>query len=223
MIVYLLTNEVNGKKYVGQTVQPWQNRWRHHCWKSTVLGTNMPIASAIAKYGRDAFAMSVLSTCSSQEELNRLELHWARKLNTFSPHGYNLRAGAGTGALSEETKKKISRANTGKRHSPETIQKLRDSHRGHPVAAETRSKLSAINKGKRGSDLCYERAAEANSKTFTLVSPTGKLVTFKNMARFCRDNDLNRFKLCEVAAGRAGSHKGWKLPSRAERPTLVEG
>lgn len=51
-IIYVVENTINGKKYVGQTVQPLKVRWQRHCRKEQ--SGCVALASAIAKYGADA-------------------------------------------------------------------------------------------------------------------------------------------------------------------------
>jgi len=53
---------------------------------------------------------------------------------------------------------------------------------------------------------------EKHSKEYTLLSPKNVLVTFTNLAKFARDNNLNQQSLKQVAMGRLKSNKGWKLP-----------
>jgi group I intron endonuclease len=52
---------------------------------------------------------------------------------------------------------------------------------------------------------------EKHSKTYTLMSPENKLITFTNLAKFARDNNLNPQSLKQVAMGRLKSNKGWTL------------
>lgn len=113
MIVYLITNKLNNKKYVGQTIRPIKERFDDHCHASRAK--HMPIAAAIQKYGRDNFAIEILCECSSKEELDKMELCFANKFDTFAPNGYNLKAGSGRGAMSLETRKKISVALKGRK------------------------------------------------------------------------------------------------------------
>ena len=47
------------------------------------------------------------------------------------------------------------------------------------------------------------------SKSFTLTSPDGEVVRVFNMAKFCRENGLNRANLHKVYTGVRQSHKGW--------------
>jgi len=52
---------------------------------------------------------------------------------------------------------------------------------------------------------------EKHAKTYTFLSPEGKIVTFTNLAKFARDNNLNTQSLKQVAMGRMKSNLGWKL------------
>ena len=67
-IIYVVENTINGKKYVGQTVQPLKVRWQRHCRKEQ--SGCVALASAIAKYGADAFKVSEVAQASTKEELN---------------------------------------------------------------------------------------------------------------------------------------------------------
>jgi group I intron endonuclease len=209
MLIYLITNEINKKKYVGQTIQPLSKRWQHHCWFSTTK-TKMPIALAIHKYGEENFTIRVIRKCSSQEELDRMEKYYAKRYATFSPSGYNLKAGNGRGALSDETKLKISLSNTGKTCSEETRRRLSISHIGIKMSLKTRRKLSRTNKGKAASPQCYERAREVNSKTYYLLDPDGCPMTIINMKRFCTEHDLSPPNMCWMYKGAKNHHHGWK-------------
>jgi group I intron endonuclease len=213
MFVYLITNIINNKKYVGQTVQTIEKRFTRHCWDST-WKNNMPISLAINKYGKDKFLIECLKECLSQQELDQEELRFALELNTFSPNGYNLRAGSGSGSMSGETKEKIRKSNLGKKASQETLRKLSLSHTGYKVSDETKRKLSDINKGKRGSDLCYQRSSEANAKVYNLITPDGESISITNMRQFCIANNLSTSKMCQVSTGKQKQHKGWRLTEK---------
>lgn len=89
MIIYLVTNIINGKQYVGQTIRPLRERWRDHC---RVKDDNY-FHRAIRKYGADSFRLEVIDTAKSVEELDRKEIFWIKELNTLYPGGYNLKIG----------------------------------------------------------------------------------------------------------------------------------
>ena len=108
MIVYLLTNTVNGKKYVGQTVRSLEARLYHHKWDST-KNRGYILHKAIAKYGWDSFTSEILKHCVSKEELDTEEKRYISELNTLVPHGYNWALGGNSaGPHTEETKIKMS-------------------------------------------------------------------------------------------------------------------
>jgi group I intron endonuclease len=68
MLIYLITNLLNNKQYIGQTTQSLEKRWQRHCWKSTSKNS-MPICHAISKYGKENFKIEILIPCASQEEI----------------------------------------------------------------------------------------------------------------------------------------------------------
>ncbi len=103
MQIYLITNTINGKQYVGQTVQTLEARWKLHRHNEKCIALHR----AIKKYGAEAFSLAVLETCSTIEQLNEAERAWIEKLNTRVPNGYNIREGGGNGPHSEESKAKM--------------------------------------------------------------------------------------------------------------------
>jgi len=65
--VYVTTNLINGKKYVGKCIYERQNNWE------TYLGSGTYLKRAIKKYGKDNFSKEILEEANSSEELNLLE------------------------------------------------------------------------------------------------------------------------------------------------------
>ena len=101
--VYAITNNVNGKRYVGQTTKTIAHRFKQH---TSLKGACRAIESAIKKHGAENFKIGVLATAENQEELNETETRLIGELGTISPNGYNLKSGGGqTGAVHEETKR----------------------------------------------------------------------------------------------------------------------
>src|ERR1700743_807675 len=104
--VYLLTNSINGKIYIGQTwEQPVEKRM-----KGGSKYANSPyIFAAIQKYGVENFKYTILAECKTQEEADRLETENITKYDSRNPEiGYNLKEGGSHGKHSEESKLKIS-------------------------------------------------------------------------------------------------------------------
>lgn len=209
---------MNGKQYVGQTIQTLQARWKRHCWESTQNRAAMAITRAIAKYGSESFLLEELERCPL-ETLDARECYWIETLSTLSPGGYNLSPGGGARhSLSAEARARISAANTGRKASPETLEKLRVSHLGQKHSPEQRAKASARLKGVRASDACYEAAAKALAKTYRLLSPNQEVVVFTNMAKFCREQGYNRARMNELANGKRDSYRGWTRIAKEGAP-----
>ncbi|MBO5706421.1 MAG: GIY-YIG nuclease family protein [Bacteroidaceae bacterium] len=89
MIIYLATNMVNGKRYVGQTIRPLKERWKDHCR----VKDNNYFHRAIQKYGPENFSVKIIDTAETATELDEKEAFWIKELNTLFPHGYNLKEG----------------------------------------------------------------------------------------------------------------------------------
>ena len=153
--IYLRTNKINGKKYVGLTTDL---KTRQYKWNNlTQPYAGNVITNARAKYGIDAFNFEILKECKN-EELNQWEMYYIKELNTKVPYGYNMTEG-GDGCPgyihSYETKRKISKGNKGKKLSDVTRKKLSECHRGEKHwfygkhhSDETRKKMSEAHKGK---------------------------------------------------------------------------
>ena len=86
-IVYCLTNRVNGKKYVGLTMQ-FHQRWAQHCKYNDSF-----IARSIRKNGKHNFRITVLVSGLSVENAGLFEVALIAKLNTIVPNGYNIAVG----------------------------------------------------------------------------------------------------------------------------------
>ncbi len=112
MYIYKITNKVNGKEYIGQTTSTITKRWREHCVPDSPC---LNIGRAIQKYGKENFTIDVIAEAESIEELNTLESYFIQNLNTMAPTGYNLRTGGNNSIPSEETRKRMSIAQTGLR------------------------------------------------------------------------------------------------------------
>jgi group I intron endonuclease len=106
-IIYLITNTVDGMRYVGQTQNSLVIRWSGHKSDSKVFSRNF-FHRAIRKYGFDAFLKEEIDNAESLQELNYKETFHIINLNTLAPNGYNLTLGGDTVEFSEETRNRIS-------------------------------------------------------------------------------------------------------------------
>lgn len=82
--IYRITNKINGKSYIGQSIHI-ERRWEEHCKPSS----SSLVSKAIHKYGKINFLFEILEECQI-EDLDLLEQYWIKKENTISPFGYNI-------------------------------------------------------------------------------------------------------------------------------------
>ena len=82
--IYLYTNKINGKQYIGQTIQPIQVRHYNH------LHQNNYFDRVLKKYGESNFTLEILEdNIFDSEELDKKEQYYIEKYNTYYD-GYNL-------------------------------------------------------------------------------------------------------------------------------------
>lgn len=120
MIVYKITNKINGKSYIGQTVRSLEERFRSHCADNSGC---LAIKAAIDKYGRENFVIETLFKAESLEELNDKEAKFINDFNTLAPNGYNLKIGGNSPRFSDESRKRMSKSRKAYKQSEESIRK----------------------------------------------------------------------------------------------------
>ena len=87
--IYKITNLINGKIYIGQTVHP-NKRWIEHKYKARNELDNYPIHLAIKKYGEENFSFEVLEETENYDER---EKELIKQYNSLCPNGYNVAIG----------------------------------------------------------------------------------------------------------------------------------
>lgn len=109
--LYVHTNEVTEKSYVGQTWQKPRRRWQNQSSHAEVGRNACPyLCAAIRKYGWGSFTHQVVAEPQTQDSLDNLEKIWIILLQSAdSRFGYNLQlGGSNIGRLSDAMKKEIS-------------------------------------------------------------------------------------------------------------------
>ncbi len=163
--VYMHTNKINGKRYVGQTKVKPEERWGS---KGCRYSKSTYFFNAIKKYGWDNFVHDILYTDLTHEAANKIEKELIEFYNTRdSNYGYNIREGGSNGGHDERTKKIMSQIRkekySGENHprygthlSEETKKKISEAEKGEKnwmygkkMPSETREKISKANKGKK--------------------------------------------------------------------------
>lgn len=156
--IYLIRNKVNGKVYVGQSVNI-EKRWAEHM-KYSPKKSKSSLKMSVIKHGVDAFELVILEQCS-HELFDAREVHWMDHFDSIKS-GYNMVPGGQRGRIATpEFRKQSGDYSRGKPVSKERCEKIRKANLGKTHTPETKAKLSAINKGKVKSAEAIEKHRES--------------------------------------------------------------
>jgi group I intron endonuclease len=186
--VYLVTNTVNGKQYVGFTSRTVEERWSQHVSQSKAK--RQAIAKAICKYGPEVFEVRALATGMSDEFALALEVAAIQALGTLVPAGYNLTSGGGQAGHHEETKAKMSATRKGRKYSDEHRQNISDALKGKTQSEEVIARAAATRKA------YYDLHPEA--RELKRAQATGRKVSAETRAKL---SEAGRRRGARAAAG----------------------
>lgn len=146
--IYKITNNVNGKFYIGKTKRSsLVRRWKEHQWKALDENYRHPLYDGIRHHGLENFSIEVLEECDI-DLLDEREKFWIAELRPI----YNLTIGGNGGDtfthkpehMKEDTRKRISMAVKKRAQNPEYIRKLSDAGKKLAQDPEYIARLSDI-------------------------------------------------------------------------------
>jgi len=186
MIIYKITNTINGKVYIGITKQPLVVRFKQHklaCSQQNKY--DYPIYRAMRKHGIDHFIPEILEEASTLEEACAKEKYYITEYQShLAKFGYNATFGGISYQATSETKMRISHGLTGKKKSKQHRKKLQNH-------------LKKLNN------------KHHNTKKYEITFPDGHKEIVCPIKDFCRKHNLTPQTLCAVARGIQKQHKGF--------------
>lgn len=101
--IYITTNHINGKKYIGQRKYDKQGKWKKY------LGSGIILSKAIKKYGIENFSKEIIEDCETKQLLNLREKYWIDYYNAAdSDNFYNIaNGGDGGNTIAGYTKEQL--------------------------------------------------------------------------------------------------------------------
>ena len=94
MIIYKITNNINGKIYIGLTTCSLEYRWRRHLTEGRNEKNKKHLYKSMRKYGLENFSIEQIDSTDDFKELGRLERKYIKQYDSQNPNkGYNLTAG----------------------------------------------------------------------------------------------------------------------------------
>nr|QDG01229.1 GIY-YIG endonuclease [Scytalidium sp.] len=153
-VVYRWTNNVNQKTYIGSSVNFSVRLYKYYSVKH-LMKHNTAIHNALLKYGHSNFTLDIIEYCEGVDPIIREQYY----LDLLRPE-YNILEQAGSSLgfkhseetleffknnrkVSEETRKNLSLAATGRILTEEDKKKISSSRQGIKLSDETRAKISA--------------------------------------------------------------------------------
>lgn len=143
MRIYCVTNNTNGKQYVGQTVTAHSRHGHGHA-----------LRDAYKKYGFNNFTYeTILSNIQEDNIQDYAERFWIKIVGSLAPNGYNLEEGGKRG------KRVHHKPNLGKKASDETRAKMTASQKKHWASYEVHPNI-----GRKHTDEWKKTASERMKK-----------------------------------------------------------
>lgn len=215
--IYVIVNTKNGKVYIGQTVN-FSARWKTHSYNLT-NGThvNRHLQAAWNKYKPKAFKFKILEYC----EVGILDEREQHYLNAYMPKDmcYNValdvRASRRGAIISEETRRKLSKAHKGKVLSEDHRHKLSKAHKGKVLTKDHRRKIGEANKGRIVTDETRRKIGE-KSKNISKETRLKMSEARKNIS------PETRRKLSEASKNRSTETRRKLSDANKRRPPISQ-
>lgn len=210
--IYKITNLLNGKIYIGQSINP-ENRWKQHQYSDSIIG------NAIRKYGIENFSFEIIE--DNIENYNEREIFWINFYNSDNKKfGYNLTSGGEnppilrgenssiskyTDAFVESIKQDLLNTNM-------NFQEIMNKYQISDVY------LSMLNRGKFRKDPNYSYPIRKHGNETTPIDVVMKIIhelqyTTKTTREIAKENNIGEVVVWEINTGRKQN-----LPNDIEYP-----
>ena len=218
--LYRITNQLNGKVYIGQSNKE-KERWRQHKYFARQNAIQY-IHRAMAKYGIENFAYEVIAMCKTPEDADEIETQLITQYDSREK-GYNISLGGDPAwnrglpkerqpmygkKQSDYQKQRCAEVHTGLSIfcSEETKKKMSTSHMGHLVSQETRQKLANASGSRRHTDNSKKKMSKSHVGLHVgEKSPRAKLTW--EIVRAMRKDYVAGMKISNIAQ-KYGVNKG---------------
>lgn len=138
--IYIITNQITGKQYIGQTTMSVEFRFKTHCNGKP----KQIISRAIRKYNRANFTVKEIYVSFDKDDLDNTEQQLIVYYNTIVPAGYNVEIGGGSAG--KKTPEQIAvmsvRLKQWRKDHP-------DFNKGKKASSETKKRMSESQKAVR--------------------------------------------------------------------------
>lgn len=214
--VYKHQNKINGKIYIGITMQEPEKRWGNN---GINYKTSPYFYAAIKKYGWNNFDHDILFENLTHDEACSKEQELIRYYNSMNREfGYNSTSGGDVFIMNEETKQKISHSMIGNTNglghpcSDEKKRKISESQKGRAFTEEHKQKLSTAAKQRHVS--CSEEKKKKLSQNYPnkrKVYCEELNIIYESVQECGRQLGIPATNITKLCNGRGKTLKGYHL------------
>ena len=208
-VIYMIFHEGDGRAYIGQTIQPTNQRVRStiHSALHKINGLyNTRICEAIRQFGIENFSVWELSRHYSKEELDQAEKDAIKKFSTNKYAGFNSESGGKYGfSINKRSRRMMSLSRRGEGNG----------RFGQPVSKETRRKIGYANggdrsawKGKKHSLAEKEKIGYANREYYRLHPERALAISIRRKKKVLCIETGEVFDSFDAAAAKIGATNG---------------
>ena len=177
--VYVITNLVNSKQYIGSTKKLKKRFTQHNNLAKKNKHFNKYLQNAINKHGTDNFVFEIIKICdnyleSEQKILDNEIFCFKNHYDIFYNDASNVYSSALGRKVSDETKRKISEIHKGKIISEEIKKKMSDAHLGNKNPMFGRSGKKSPTFGRHHSDETKEKLKKYCGEKASMFGKTGE-------------------------------------------------
>lgn len=228
--IYLITNNINNKRYVGLS-NNIKRRFAEHRTPKNIINRTSNIAKAFRKYNVNNFSFEIIELVSDINDLASREVYWIQKLKPE----YNMNEG-GLGnkghKLSDEFKKMLSTMGKLQWESKSEKEKeffiknnLKGVKKGHLVSEKTRNILREKNLGKKHSKETRDKISKSNkisclgnkngNKKVSAIKDGKVVKTYNSVIEAAYDVGIKPTYISAAIHGRQKTAAGykWIIPS----------
>jgi group I intron endonuclease len=215
--IYKIVNLVNGKIYIGSATYLKSRKSEHFNRLRKHEHHNQHLQRAFDKYGEENFKFEIIEYVDDKEKLIEREQYWLDKTQCYNKDiGYNKRTKADSCIglyLSDETKQKISIANTGKKRTPEQTQKNREANTGKKQSQETIDKRVQKLTGQKRTKLFKEQLSQdrmGSSNPGSKLTEDDVIIIKQMLAQGINQSIIaNKFNIVPSAISNIKNNKSW--------------
>lgn len=141
-IIYIHTNTITKKSYIGRTLQTIESRFKQHL-NLAKRNKGFKFHRALRKYGENAFESQILEENLSEEQAQIRETYWINYYDSYE-NGYNMTLGGSCGLISDESKEKYTKTVTTLDENRSSIAKRRYIKRNKTLFKKDKNFLKSI-------------------------------------------------------------------------------